>query len=56
MKTDTPQNDTCPHCGAEVYALLGLRDNTTYWECDSDLKSDGTVVRSELCQERKARQ
>ena len=54
--TDTPRTDACPRCGARIYGLLGLDDETTYWQCDSDLKSDGSVVRSDLCREREKSQ
>lgn len=54
--TDTPRPDACPHCGSGIYALLGLGDETTYWQCDSDLNSEGSVIRSELCREREKSQ
>ena len=30
--TDTPQN-TCPHCGAELYSFPNQNEETTYWRC-----------------------
>ena len=57
--TDTPRTDAdhvtdhaCPHCGAGIYALLGLGNETTYWQCGSNPVGKGEVSRSTECYEK----
>jgi hypothetical protein len=52
MTTYTPRTDACPHCGAGIYALLGPSDETTYWQCGSEIVREWGVSRSAECYEK----
>jgi hypothetical protein len=52
MNTDTPRTDSCPYCGAGIYAPHCAGDEITYWRCGSDLVAEWGLSRSADCYER----